>query len=148
MDTSQDVIALRVGDVIALSGRSVRVSGMPDGTTVCRDYRKRIAVRNTATNRLSYIPEWRLLKAKRATNRGSIVTRYDLVQTNVAYTTDHEMERSDDGEWVRYEDVEQLRDALKALHDDIADYARVNKLGGFDNHCMKQARSALAKASE
>lgn len=34
--------------------------------------------------------------------------RYDLTQTNVAYTTDHEMELSDDGEWVRYEDVEAI----------------------------------------
>lgn len=37
--------------------------------------------------------------------------------------------------------------ALKALHDDIADYARINNLGGFDNHCMKQARAAIAKAT-
>lgn len=34
--------------------------------------------------------------------------RYDLIQTNLAYTTDHEMERSDDGEWVRYEDIAHL----------------------------------------
>lgn len=32
--------------------------------------------------------------------------RYDLVQVNACYTTDHEMERSDDGEWVRFEDVQ------------------------------------------
>ncbi len=31
--------------------------------------------------------------------------RFDLVQVNSAYTTDHEMEPSDDGEWVRFEDV-------------------------------------------
>lgn len=37
-------------------GRIVRVSGMPDGT-VCRDSRGRVAVRNVATNRLSYLPE-------------------------------------------------------------------------------------------
>jgi hypothetical protein len=34
------------------------------------------------------------------------IRRYDLLQVNSAYTTDHEMERSDDGEWVRFEDVE------------------------------------------
>jgi hypothetical protein len=34
------------------------------------------------------------------------LTRYDLVQVNACYTTDHEMEASDDGEWVRFEDVE------------------------------------------
>jgi hypothetical protein len=32
--------------------------------------------------------------------------RYDLVQVNACYTTDHQMEPSEDGEWVRYEDVE------------------------------------------
>lgn len=52
-----------VGKVIDLGGRHVRVCGMPDGVTVCRDYRGRVAVRNFASNRLSYIPEWRLLKA-------------------------------------------------------------------------------------
>lgn len=39
---------------------------------------------------------------------------------------------------------EALLAALKALHDDIADYARINNLGGFDNHCMRQARAAIA----
>jgi len=34
--------------------------------------------------------------------------RYDLIQTTIAYSSDHEMELSDDGEWVRYEDVEAL----------------------------------------
>lgn len=38
-------------------GRIVRVSGMPDGMTVCRDRRGRVAVRNVASNRLSYIHE-------------------------------------------------------------------------------------------
>lgn len=41
-------------------GRIVRVSGMPDGITVCRDHRGRVAVRNIATNRLSYFPEGEL----------------------------------------------------------------------------------------
>lgn len=32
--------------------------------------------------------------------------RYDLMQVTSAYQTDHQMESSDDGEWVRYDDVE------------------------------------------
>ena len=31
---------------------------------MCRDHRGRIAVRNVYSNRLSYVPEWRLLRAK------------------------------------------------------------------------------------
>ena len=33
--------------------------------------------------------------------------------------------------------------ALKALHDDIAEYARLNNIGGFDNHAMVNARAAI-----
>ena len=40
--------------------------------------------------------------------------------------------------------VAGLREALQGLHDDVADYARINNLGGFDNHWMKAARAALA----
>lgn len=36
--------------------------------------------------------------------------------------------------------------ALKGLHDDIAEYAHINRLGGFDNHWMKAARAAIDKA--
>lgn len=39
---------------------------------------------------------------------------------------------------------DELARALKGLHDDIAEYARINNLGGFDNHWMKAARAALA----
>ena len=35
-------------------------------------------------------------------------------------------------------------EALKGLHDDNADYLRLNHLGGYDNHWMVQARKALA----
>lgn len=42
--------------------------------------------------------------------------------------------------------ADELAEALKALHDDIAEYAKINNLGGFDNHCMKQARAVIAKA--
>lgn len=38
-----------------------------------------------------------------------------------------------------------LRDALRMLRDDIAEYATINHLGGFDNHAMKSARNALEK---
>ncbi len=42
--------------------------------------------------------------------------RYDLEQVNACYTTDHEMVRSDDGEWVRYEEAAaSALDLLAAL---------------------------------
>ena len=41
----------------------------------------------------------------------------------------------------------ELLEALKQLHDHIAEYARINNLGGFDNHCMRQARAAIAHAT-
>lgn len=41
----------------------------------------------------------------------------------------------------------ELLQALQLLHDDIAEYARLNNLGGFDNHVMKLARAAIAKAT-
>lgn len=36
--------------------------------------------------------------------------------------------------------------ALEMLYAETADYIRLNKLGGMDNHCMRLAREALAKA--
>jgi hypothetical protein len=39
-----------------------------------------------------------------------------------------------------------LLEALKQLHDNIAEYARINNLGGFDNQDMKMARAAIANA--
>ena len=39
--------------------------------------------------------------------------------------------------------VVTLRETLQLLHDDVADYGRINNLGGYDNHCMKLARAAL-----
>jgi hypothetical protein len=41
---------------------------------------------------------------------------------------------------------EHLEAALRGLHDDIAEYQRINNLGGFDNHWMRAARAALSKA--
>ena len=39
-----------------------------------------------------------------------------------------------------------LYEALEALHDDCVEYSRINNLGGEDNHVLKQARAALARA--
>jgi predicted nuclease with TOPRIM domain len=41
-----------------------------------------------------------------------------------------------------------LRDALQQLHDNIAEYARINHLGGFDNQDMRMARKALADTAD
>lgn len=38
---------------------------------------------------------------------------------------------------------ERLRGALQQLHDNVAEYARINNLGGYDNHDMVAARAAL-----
>ena len=40
--------------------------------------------------------------------------------------------------------INDLREALKSLHDDIAEYQKLNNIGGYENQCMKQARQALA----
>jgi hypothetical protein len=37
-----------------------------------------------------------------------------------------------------------LRMALDMLHDETADYINRNNLGGYENHCMRLAREALA----
>ena len=57
---------LEPGEVITLKGRQVRldVCGTSDAPMLCRDLQRRVAVRNVATGRLSYIQEWRLLKAR------------------------------------------------------------------------------------
>ena len=40
--------------------------------------------------------------------------------------------------------INVLREALENLHDDIAEYQKLNNIGGYENQCMKQARQALA----
>ena len=40
----------------------------------------------------------------------------------------------------------ELLEALENLHANIAEYARINNLGGFGNQDMQQARAAIAKA--
>jgi hypothetical protein len=63
-----------------------------------------------------------------------------------------------EGMWLSYEGERKanaaliaaspdLLQALQLLQDDIAEYARINNLGGFDNHVMKLARAAIAKAT-
>jgi hypothetical protein len=39
-----------------------------------------------------------------------------------------------------------LLNALRLLHDNLAEYQRLNNLGGYDNHDMVAARDAIAKA--
>ena len=43
--------------------------------------------------------------------------------------------------------IAELEFALKGLHDDNADYLRLNNLGGYDNHWMLAARKALGIAA-
>lgn len=40
-----------------------------------------------------------------------------------------------------------LLEALTLLHNNLAEYQVLNKLGGYDNHDMKMARAAIAKAT-
>jgi hypothetical protein len=71
MTQAQEV---RVGDAFRCDGevgRVVRVQGSRDGATVSRDHRGRIAVRNVATGRLSYLPEQMLLSMPRAVAEAS-----------------------------------------------------------------------------
>jgi hypothetical protein len=55
-----DPSPIKPGDVINLGGRSVRVW---QGTKLLRDHRGRIAVRSVDGDRLSYVPEHRLIAA-------------------------------------------------------------------------------------
>lgn len=41
--------------------------------------------------------------------------------------------------------IAMLEEALRGLHDDVADYQRINNLGGYDNHWMRIARAALGE---
>ena len=78
-----------------------------------------------------------------------MLKRYDLMQVNVAYTTDHEMERSDDGEWVRYEDIEQLTRLLDVVGKALADFQNAPDewCDGVHTHSIacQQARAAIAE---
>ena len=39
-----------------------------------------------------------------------------------------------------------LLESLRLLHDNLAEYQRLNNLSGYDNSDMKMARAAIAKA--
>jgi hypothetical protein len=36
--------------------------------------------------------------------------------------------------------------AIQLLHDNLAEYQRINNIGGYENHDMKMARAAIKKA--
>lgn len=52
----------------------------------------------------------------------------------------HGAERRKDA--IRAKAVE-LYQALRLLHDNLAEYQRINNLGGYDNHDMRMARAAM-----
>jgi hypothetical protein len=41
----------------------------------------------------------------------------------------------------------EMLEALTLLHNNLAEYQRINHLGGYDNHDMRLARAAIAKAT-
>ena len=54
-----------------------------------------------------------------------LVQRFDLVSVSFAYTSDHEMERADDGEWVRFDDVfppASLSTVEPTVHNDLCSW--------------------------
>lgn len=53
---------MKAGDVVTLGAREVVIVGVSFGALVT-NWRGAVAVRNLATNRLSYIPKWKLEKA-------------------------------------------------------------------------------------
>ncbi len=42
---------------------------------------------------------------------------------------------------------DDLLTALTLLYDNIAEYQRINNLGGYDNHDMRMARAAITRAT-
>jgi len=42
-------------------------------------------------------------------------------------------------------EVERLRVALRALHDEMDEYQHINNLSAYNNHVMRQARAALGE---
>lgn len=58
---------VNAGDEITMGGRTLRVQGMPGAPAgeACRDSRGRYGVRNIVTGRLSYLPHWYFVKARR-----------------------------------------------------------------------------------
>ena len=69
------------------------------------------------------------------------------MQVNACYTTDHEMEPSDDGEWVRYDEVTSaLRGALAALEHEMRDWAGLRlEHGGYVKSFIVEWADRLAR---
>lgn len=42
-------------------------------------------------------------------------------------------------------EIERLRAALRALHDEMDEYQHINNLSAYNNHVMRQARAALGE---
>lgn len=116
---------LAAGEVIDLDGRMIRISGMPDGS-LCRDVHRRIAVRNVETDRLSYIPEWRLLRcpakdaeiAKQAARIAALETALrDLWwarrQRHHGYMPD-DVQRAYDNAWALLQDAAPAKEQERA----------------------------------
>lgn len=43
------------------------------------------------------------------------------------------------------DEITRLRAALRALHDEMDEYQRINKLSAYNNQVMRQARAALGE---
>ena len=80
-------------------------------------------------------------KPESETDQWKAIQRYELVQTNFAYTTDHEMERDAEGEWARWEAVESVRAAEAAQHQQALIDARRAE------HTVWKGRAEAAEAS-
>lgn len=106
-----------------------------------------VNLENYVDGRDSALPEKNNSKPT-AHTRGRI--RLDLTERKAAQDVWAQM--ASDGEELAFEIVHlrkckaALLAALKLLHDNIAEYARINNLGGFDNHDMRMARAAISKA--
>ena len=74
---------------------------------------------------------------------GSII----YIEPSVACVTGHKYSQAEiDANARLIAAAPDLLEALENLHANIAEYARINNLGGFDNQDMQQARAAIAKA--
>ena len=71
-----------------------------------------------------------MTKPESATDPWKAIQRYEFVQTNFAYTTDHEMERDAEGEWARWEAVDAARAAEAAQH-----RHEIAAIAGCDGQC-------------
>lgn len=46
------------------------------------------------------------------------------------------------------DDFKGVRESLKGLHDDNAEYGAINNIGGYDNHWMVYARQSLTQTEK